>query len=100
MRTKDRQIPKEFKPFLWSYDTSKMDLEKNKKRVCPKIELSNLLELAERKFPEIDTNLILKSLVYFEDMNVEPIIFKHNKDVEPEEVKEFLTTKVKETQNI
>lgn len=57
--------------------------------------LKELLFLAKKKFPDIDTNLILKSLVYFEDVLVEPIIFKHNKEIEFEEVKEFLIKEVK-----
>ncbi len=37
--------------------------------------LSDMLRFARAKFPEIDQNLILKSLVYFNDITSEPIRF-------------------------
>ena len=58
--------------------------------------LADLLEKAAEKFPDLDRNLILKSLVYFEDVNLEPIMFKNNNHVDFEEVKKFLEEKVKE----
>ncbi len=63
--------------------------------IMQKISLSQLLDLAGKKFPQIETNLILKSLVYFEDLEEEPINFKHNKQVDFSEVKKFLTQEVK-----
>ncbi len=66
--------------------------------ILQRIELPELLKWAEQKFPEIETNLILKSLVYFEDVEVETINFKHNKEIDFEEVKNFLIKKVKEIQ--
>lgn len=58
--------------------------------------LSRLLELAKKKFPNLETNLILKSLVYFDDIKEEPILFKNDKDVSFGEVKTFLQNTVKE----
>jgi predicted nucleotidyltransferase component of viral defense system len=63
--------------------------------ILQKLDLADLLEKAAQKFPDIDRNLILKSLVYFDDIAMEPIIFKNNNYVEFEEVKEFLKTEVK-----
>ena len=63
--------------------------------ILKNISLENLLFLAKKKFADIDTNLILKSLVYFEDVLIEPIIFKHNKQVDFEKVKEFLVGGIK-----
>ncbi len=60
--------------------------------------LEELLALTRKKFPQINTNLILKSLVYFKDVEIEPIMFKENKEVDFSEVKEFLIEKVKEGQ--
>ncbi|MBU1056369.1 MAG: nucleotidyl transferase AbiEii/AbiGii toxin family protein [Proteobacteria bacterium] len=57
--------------------------------------LKDLLELAEKKFPDIDINLILKSLVYFADIAMEPIKFKYDKTVYFEDVKAFLIKTVK-----
>ena len=52
--------------------------------------LDSLLELAREKFPSLDKNLILKSLVYFDDITEEAIMFKNDKNVSLEKVKEFL----------
>lgn len=52
--------------------------------------LSDLLELAEKKFPSLDTNLIIKSLVYFEDIIEEAIMFKNNNEISLEKVEIFL----------
>jgi predicted nucleotidyltransferase component of viral defense system len=60
------------------------------------LELKDLLEKALEKFPNLDGNLILKSLVYFEDIKNEPIIYKNNNHVNFEEVQRFLIQKVKE----
>ncbi|MCK9351228.1 MAG: nucleotidyl transferase AbiEii/AbiGii toxin family protein [Candidatus Paceibacterota bacterium] len=57
--------------------------------------LSHLLILAGQKFDSLDTNLILKSLIYFEDVNYEPILFKEGKEVSFEVVKTFLENEVK-----
>jgi hypothetical protein len=59
------------------------------------IPLAELLEKASEKFPDLDRNLILKSLVYFEDIEVEPIMFKNNNNLNLEEVKIFLEREVK-----
>jgi predicted nucleotidyltransferase component of viral defense system len=57
--------------------------------------LSHLLILAEQKFDSLDANLILKSLVYFEDVTHEPILFKEGKEVSFETVKNFLEGEVR-----
>ena len=61
------------------------------------IDLNYLLDKSAEKFPDLDRNLILKSLVYFNDVEMEPIKFKHNKDIDFEKVKIFLRKKVLET---
>ncbi len=63
--------------------------------ILQNIRLADLLEKASEKFPALDLNLILKSLVYFEDVTLEPIMFKNNNHVDFEEVKKFLEEKVK-----
>lgn len=60
------------------------------------IKLAHLLELASKKFPDLETSLILKSLVYFDDIESEPILFKNNKDVSFNEIKTFLQRTTKE----
>lgn len=64
--------------------------------ILNKIELHDLLKKATKKFPTIDTNLILKSLVYFDDVYIEPIIFKNDNNVDFETIKTFLENKVRE----
>jgi len=62
--------------------------------ILQKIDLEKLLNLSTEKFPSLDINLILKSLVFFEDIDMEPILFKGEK-VEFETVQKYLTEVVK-----
>jgi len=64
--------------------------------ILQNIDLAELLGKTSKKFPDLDGNLILKSLVYFEDVIFEPIMFKNNNHVDFDEVKKFLEKKVKE----
>ena len=61
-------------------------------------DFEEILELCQEKFIDIDINLILKSLVYFEDIIIEPIFFKNNKDINFDKVKEFLRVLVRKQQ--
>ena len=63
--------------------------------ILQRIKLEDLLKKAEKKFPDIDTALILKSLVYFEDIENEEIVFKKER-VDFENVKKFLIAEVKQ----
>jgi len=63
--------------------------------ILHQIKLKDLLNLTEEKFPTIDANSILKSLVYFDDIQEEPILFKHNDNISFESVKEYLSETVK-----
>lgn len=62
--------------------------------VLNKIPLKNILAIANTKFPDLDLNLILKSLAYFEDIKMEPILFKKNHEVKFETVKISLVKSV------
>lgn len=64
--------------------------------ILQSIDFKDLLEKALQKFPNLDKNLILKSLVYFDDINLEPIMFRNNNHVDLPEVKKFLEEKIKE----
>jgi len=66
--------------------------------ILQSLTLSNLLESVKIKMPELDIFLILKSLVYFEDIIQEPIIFK-SKIITLEEIKTNISQKVFEYQN-
>ena len=63
--------------------------------ILQNISLRDLLALSSVKFPSIDSNLILKSLVYFDDVVSEPIMYKEGHDIEFEKIKKFLIEKVK-----
>jgi hypothetical protein len=64
--------------------------------ILKKIKLADLIVLVKKKYPNIDNGLILKSLVYFKDIENEKIIFKNNKKIEFNKVKKFLIKKVRE----
>jgi hypothetical protein len=57
--------------------------------------LETLLAHCTEKYPTLDTSLILKSLVYFDDVLAEPILFKEGNDVSFETVRIFLERLVK-----
>ena len=63
--------------------------------IFKKISLRALLEKMNQIMPDLDQNLILKSLVYFEDVADEPIMFKHGFNVSRREVEKFLIKQVK-----
>lgn len=64
--------------------------------ILQKISLEDILEKVSQKLPDLGTSLILKSLVYFDDIDAGPIIFKNNNFVGMREVEKFLKEKVKE----
>lgn len=57
--------------------------------------LSEILENLAKKMPDLDHNLVLKSLVYFADVIPEKIIFKNNSHVSLEEIKTSFEAEVK-----
>ena len=57
--------------------------------ILKSISLSELLKKAEKKMPDLDANLVLKSLVYFKDLVREPIKFKNKHNTNFEAVKIF-----------
>jgi len=63
--------------------------------VLQQISLEKLLDSAQKKMPELDRNLIIKSLVYFDDIIEEKLIFKNNKEVGMETIKNFFIQEVK-----
>ncbi|MBU1118554.1 nucleotidyl transferase AbiEii/AbiGii toxin family protein [Patescibacteria group bacterium] len=60
------------------------------------IPLEDLLKSAEKKFPEFNENLVLKSLVYFDDIIDEPVKFQGGMEIDKNEMQDFLKKKVKE----
>lgn len=57
--------------------------------------LQDILGFAQEKYPELDRNLLLKSLVYFDDITEEKILFKNNKEISFDDVKKRLQREVK-----
>jgi len=55
--------------------------------ILKSIPLKILLKKANKKFPTIDNNLILKSIVYFKDIEKEPIKYRNSNRISFEEVK-------------
>jgi hypothetical protein len=54
--------------------------------------LSDLLVSSDVKFSgQLDKNLILKSIIYFDDLDQEKIMYKNNNEIGFEEIKKFLT---------
>ncbi|MEI7463586.1 MAG: nucleotidyl transferase AbiEii/AbiGii toxin family protein [Candidatus Taylorbacteria bacterium] len=64
--------------------------------ILQSVTLTELLENFIKKYPNFDKTVILKSLVYFDDLIEEPILFKENHDVSLETIKEFLQKTVKD----
>lgn len=65
-------------------------------RILKEIPLSNLIKQCQIKFPTIDPQLILKSLVYFDDIKQEEIKFTNNNIISFDTVKQDLVAKVRE----
>ncbi len=63
--------------------------------ILQQIQLAELLDLCTRKLPGLDRTLILKSLVFFDDIPEEPILFTDAGHIDFREVKRFLTATVK-----
>ncbi len=64
--------------------------------ILQNLPLPELLESFIKKYPNFDKTLIIKSLVYFDDLTEEPILFKENHNVSLETIKEFLRKTVKD----
>lgn len=62
--------------------------------ILKKISLEKLLSKVQIKMPDLDQNLILKSLVYFDDISSEKIIYKNNSDIDISDIKDFLKKQV------
>ncbi len=63
--------------------------------ILKRIPLYDLLASAAEKMPDLDRNLILKSLVYFGDIQEEPIRFKNQHEISLKEIELFLTSETK-----
>jgi predicted nucleotidyltransferase component of viral defense system len=57
--------------------------------------LKDVLGKLNKKMPELDINLVLKSLVYFEDINKEKIKFKNNKNIDWRAIEVFFEKEIR-----
>ena len=62
--------------------------------ILQRTSLENLINGCAKKYPSLDTALILKSMVYFDDVTEEPILFKEGHDVSFLEIQNFLMKNV------
>ncbi len=62
--------------------------------ILKELPLKDILAATGKKMPELDINLVLKSLVYFKDIAREPIKFKNNKNVDFLAVKRFFEKEI------
>mgnify|MGYP001595150747 CR=1 FL=1 len=63
--------------------------------ILKSVSLKELLEKSKQKHPTLDTNLVLKSLIYFDDVDTDPMEFMPDHIVSFDQVKTFLTQEVK-----
>lgn len=62
--------------------------------------LSDALDKCKIKYPNIDISVILKSIIYFDDIELEPIKMILEKDLTMDKVKRFLLLKTKNITNL
>lgn len=63
--------------------------------ILKNLTLEELLNSAKDKYPQLDTGLILKSLVYFDDLDEEPVNFKEGNEATLPEVRQKLENDVR-----
>jgi len=63
--------------------------------ILRKITLKKLLSFTKAKLISLDVNLILKSMVYFEDVNEDKLLFMPGFEISFSEVKKFLEKEVR-----
>jgi len=68
--------------------------------ILKKFNLNDLLADLREKMPEIDTNLALKSMTYFEDIEKERIKYRNGNDIKFEKIQEFLIKEAKKINNL
>ena len=62
--------------------------------------LSELLSFASKKFSNIDIELIKKSLIYFDDVELVPILFKDKKVVDFKDIQQLLIKACQDINNL
>lgn len=57
--------------------------------ILKEISLEEVFKRLGKKMPELEINLVLKSLVYFKDVEKEKIKFKNNKNIDFKQIQDF-----------
>lgn len=63
--------------------------------ICQNIPLTELLAALPKKMPALNLNPVLKSLVYFDELEIEPLFFLNSYAVSLMQIKNFFTAEVK-----
>ena len=63
--------------------------------ILKRLPLTELLAALSKKLPSLDQNLVLKALVSFDDVTLEPIDFIKGNEVTPDEIRESIIKNVK-----
>lgn len=67
--------------------------------ILQKITLFTLLDKMKWKFPDIDINLASKSLIFFSDVEQEPLRFRNNNKVSFKKIKDYFKKEIKKLYN-
>jgi len=68
--------------------------------ICKTIPLKDLLEKSKDKFPTYNLGAFIRALGYYDDIEIDKIIFKNNFYVDLETIKEFFTSEIKKLLSI
>jgi hypothetical protein len=64
--------------------------------ILKEIPLEVIIDCLKKKMPELEINLVLKSLIYFKDVKQEKIKFKNNKNIEFNKIQDYFKKLIKE----
>lgn len=64
--------------------------------ICQQVALPLLLKNAGQQMPALNENVVLKSLVYFDELQIEPLEFLPGKEISIEKIKKFFISAVKD----
>ncbi|MDP3988880.1 MAG: nucleotidyl transferase AbiEii/AbiGii toxin family protein [bacterium] len=68
--------------------------------ILQQLPLAELLAVSSHKHPSLNVNLILKSLVYFDDVVKEPLIYKEGNETSFETIKAYMQKSVAQYVNV
>jgi hypothetical protein len=63
--------------------------------ILKRVSLKKLINFFEKKIKDVDVNFILKTLVDFREVEIEPLEFMPSKKVSLEKIKKFVINEIK-----